>query len=79
VKVQATPIGQARERGPAGVRAEIRPGAQRDLFRWRWRDEVATRDLQVDARVQAQSLIEYRRCRRGHARTLGRIEYLRNR
>ena len=64
--------------GLAGARVEIRPGSQTGRFRSRWRDEVATPGLRVDERAQVRSRIEDRHCRRGHARTLGRIEHLRD-
>src|SRR5262245_52704270 len=63
--------------GLAGARSEIRPGSQRGRFRSRWRAEVATTGLLVDERAQVRSEIEDRRCRRGHARTLGSTEHLR--
>src|SRR5262249_28204609 len=47
-------------------------------FRSHWRDEVATTGLPADERAQARSLIEDQHCRRGYARTLGRIEHLRD-
>src|SRR5262245_37563911 len=50
-------------RGPAGARAEVRPGSQISRFRSRWHDEVATTGLLVDERAQARSRIEDQRCR----------------
>src|SRR5262249_60003073 len=63
--------------GPAGGRGEIRPGCQGGGYRWRSPAEAATTGLLVDERAQARARIEARHCRQGCARTLGRIEYLR--
>src|SRR5437899_12488675 len=63
-------------RGLAGAPVEIRPGSQTGPFRSRLRAAVATTGLRVDERAQARSLFGDRHCRRGYARTLGRIEHL---
>src|SRR5262249_20405585 len=72
-----SPVGWVSGRGPAAVRAEIRPGCERGRFRSRRHAEVATTDLRVDEPAQARARIEDQHCRRGRARTLGRIEHLR--
>ena len=41
----ASPLDWIRGTRPAGVQAEVRPGSQRDPFRSRWHDEVATTGL----------------------------------
>jgi hypothetical protein len=49
-----SPVGWVRGRGPAAVRAEVRPGCQRGRFRSRRHAEVATTDLRVDEPAQAR-------------------------
>src|SRR6266545_1009725 len=69
----ASPVDRVRGSGPAGVRAEVRRASQRGRFRSRWHAEVATTGLLVDERARARARIEDQHCRRGHARTLGRM------
>jgi hypothetical protein len=47
----ASPLDWARGRGPAGMRAEVRPGCQISRFQSRWHAEVATTGLLVDERA----------------------------